>query len=45
MLSQQEMFEAIQQGLVTLEDFENWCSDLRSAAVEDAEFAASAYGQ
>ena len=40
-----EMFQAIQEGLVTLNDFESWFYDVRDQAVKDAEYAASSFGQ
>lgn len=40
-----EMYRAIQEGLVTLDNFESWYYDVRDQAVRDAEYAASAYGE
>ena len=40
-----EMFRAIQEGLVTQNDFESWYYEVRDQAVRDAEYAASAYGE
>lgn len=40
-----EMFQAIQEGLVALNDFESWYYDVRDQAVKDAEYAASAFGE
>ena len=44
MLTQEEVYERIREGSMSPDEFEWWCSELRAAAVEDAEFAASAYG-
>ena len=44
LLTTQEVYAAIQSGQMTEAEFMDWYCDVRDAAVQDAEYAASAYG-
>lgn len=44
MLSREEVFALVQSGQMSYDEFDDWCGEMRAAAVEDRDYAASAYG-